>query len=392
MKLVARLVSYPAMLRGIILPHLGLAACTAIIVMCVPTPGTAQDRVPGEATAVEPTPADPAIVPQSEIDQAVPDLPPERDPALSAPLESIEDLGKPETGGEAASPAPGTDPEMSSPLPPLGELEFPASSEAAAGPANSPAALRFAMRVEGLEPADAETDIDLASRFQDLSVLDDAKGKALNQAMLIARLREDGNLLQRLLFAEGWYDAGIETRIDRQPAGADAPLVAVLSVTPGQRYRIGQIALDAEPTVPPGLIADNLPLTIGEPVVAERIEAAEARLALVLPQQGYPFAELGKRNVLLDRETHLGEYSLPISIGPRARFGDVTTQGNLAFDAGHAALLARFKRGDLYDSRKLDDLREALIATSLFSSVAVTPRRTGEAAGEGTEYVLVDVT
>ena len=45
-------------------------------------------------------------------------------------------------------------------------------------------------------------------------------------------------------------------------------------------------------------------------------------------------------------------------------------------------MLARFKRGDLYDSRMVDDLRQALVATGLFATVAAEPQPTGESAGD----------
>src|SRR3546814_18231176 len=54
--------------------------------------------------------------------------------------------------------------------------------------------------------------------------------------------------------------------------------------------------------------------------------------------------------------------------------------------------MSRFKRGDLYDSRKADELRQALVATGLFANVAVEPEQTGESVGDGTEYVTMKVT
>jgi translocation and assembly module TamA len=54
-------------------------------------------------------------------------------------------------------------------------------------------------------------------------------------------------------------------------------------------------------------------------------------------------------------------------------------------------VLSRFKQGELYDSRKVDDLRRALVATGLFSSVAVDPVRTNEPGPNGTEYVDLHV-
>ncbi|HUD28732.1 MAG TPA: BamA/TamA family outer membrane protein, partial [Novosphingobium sp.] len=117
----------------------------------------------------------------------------------------------------------------------------------------------------------------------------------------------------------------------------------------------------------------------------------EARIAVALPENGYPFAEVGQRDILLDQATAEGVYTLPVTVGPRGRFGGFSTDGDLAFDADHIQVLARFKRGELYDSRKVDDLRKALVATSLFSTVSVEPRKTGDAVGDGTEYVELHV-
>ena len=75
--------------------------------------------------------------------------------------------------------------------------------------------------------------------------------------------------------------------------------------------------------------------------------------------------------------------------GNRARFAGFTTEGDLAFDAKHVGVLSRFKRGELYDSRKVDDLREAMVATSLFTTVSAEPVATGEMAEDGTEYVNI---
>ena len=142
----------------------------------------------------------------------------------------------------------------------------------------------------------------------------------------------------------------------------------MLLVSPGERYKLGSITITADATVPPGLIVDNLALKVGEPIVAQRIQGAEANVAILLPQKGYPFAEVGQRDVLLDPETRLGDYTLPVTVGPRARFGGFATTGDLAFDARHIGVLARFKQGELYDSRDVDDLRQALVATGLLAT------------------------
>ena len=55
----------------------------------------------------------------------------------------------------------------------------------------------------------------------------------------------------------------------------------------------------------------------------------------------------------------------------------------------HVGVLARFRRGELYDRRKVDDLREAMVSTRLFSTVSAEPVLTGETAEDGTQYVNI---
>ncbi|WP_336511915.1 autotransporter assembly complex protein TamA [Sphingomonas arenae] len=315
------------------------------------------------------------------------------DPALQGPLESVADFEQRIIAGETnPTVAPSTDPELSQPLPPLNQFDVREVEFAQPDPNEGPVEIEYKTRVEGLELADAQTDADLAAQFRDLSALREGKGDVANEAQLSARLTEDSKLIERILHAEGWYDAQVTTRIDRSPAASGQPVTAVLLVAPGERYKLGTITLQADATVPPGLVDKSLALNIGEPIVAQRIQGAEANVAVVLPQEGYPFAEVGQRDVLLDPDTHLGDYTLPITVGPRARFGGFRTTGDLAFGAEHVDVIARFERGELYDSRKVDDLRQALVATGLFSTVAVQPERTGQAVGDGTEYVTMVVT
>ncbi|WP_447411513.1 hypothetical protein, partial [Clostridium perfringens] len=80
-------------------------------------------------------------------------------------------------------------------------------------------------------------------------------------------------------------------------------------------------------------------------------------------------------------------YTLPVDTGPRSTFGQLTTTGDAVFGLDHLNVFPRFKPGDLYDARKTDDLRDALVATGLFRGVAVTPERTGRTGPDGTEQV-----
>jgi translocation and assembly module TamA len=394
--------------------------------IAAPSPPPPEAQLP----AVEP------IIEDEEFEKSIPPISAEDDAELDRPIESIAEFERrlateaankgaadgsedaedataetqpPQVDGvpvpaladgdaaEVIGDAPISDSELAAPLPPLENFDVEPVEFAEAEADSDNAELSYTVQVNGLSDADDTTDVDLADLFGDLSALYGGDGKADNAAMIRARLSADGELMQRILASEGYYDAVVDTRIDRgaREEGQERQrrsITAVIDVKPGKRYTLADIIIEADPTVPPNLIADNFPLSVGEPIVAQRIQGAEAAIALKLPEEGYPFAKVGQRDILLDGATGDGVYTLPVDIGKRSRFGGIETTGDLAFDAEHVEVLARFKRGDLYDSRMVDDLRQALVATGLFATVAAEPQPTGESAGDDTEFVTMLVT
>lgn len=325
------------------------------------------------------------IVPDSEFEERLPDL----DPELGAPLQPIEQFDTtPSTdpdplAGEAVTDAPPPDdPALSDPLPPLATFDVTPPEEPIGTEAEEASAIRYSVVVEGLD------EIGLEGRFRDLSALEDGEGEAANGAMVTARAREDEELAIRLMRSEGYYD-GTAVWSMEQIAEEPGRLRVTITAAPGDRYTLTDIDVTGPETEPPGLAREALALKEGDPIVAAEVEAAEAAVSLELPQQGYPFVELGQRDILLDPENRTGDYTLPVDSGPKAVFGGYTTEGDLAFDAEHVGVLARFDRGELYDSRKVDDLREAMVATGLFNAVSAEPVRTGQPAPGGEEYVNI---
>lgn len=373
------------------------AAITALALFAVPA--HAQLTKPGQAPAVGPdaprpeaqarqdgaAPADPAadapILPSPEFEQS---LPPLAD-SLDAPLEPIPAMEPPEPATSGA--------ELAQPLPTLNSFDTtPLQTGVEVADADAPE-IRYDVEVRGLEP------LNLTGTFRSLSALEEGDGKAANATQVAARAREDEALAVRLMKSLGYYDATAISTIESVPAAgqvaasgegaAAAPgrLRAIVSATPGRLYTLGTITVNAQPTVPADLLRRELPLRTGDPIEAARIQGAEANVSLKLPQQGYPFVKVGERDILLDEATLRGDYTLPVDTGPRSSFGALRTEGDPVFDLEHLNVFPRFDAGDLYDSRMTDDLRDALVATSLFGSIAVEPVRTGEIAADGTERV-----
>ena len=343
---------------------------------------------PAKDTAVPERPAEgreKPIVSDAEFSEALPQLSDDMD----APLEQMAAPATPLPPVEPIVEAPpldeaGAEAEIAAPLPPLEQFDATPIAEAVAANDAAAVEIRYVTRVTGLDA------IGLEDEFRDLSALEDGDGVAANAAIIGARAREDEGLAVRLMKSIGYYDATATSTLEQTPQG-DRPVTATVAAVPGPLYRFGQIRVEADPTLPPTLIADNLKLRTGEPIDAVRVQAAEAAVSVALPQNGYPFAEVGQRDILLDEAERTGDYTLPVTVGPRGRFGAIRTEGDAVFAPDHIDVLTRFDRADLYDSRKVDDLRKAMVGTGLFSTVAVEPEETGTDLGDGTQSVQLNV-
>ena len=227
---------------------------------------------------------------------------------------------------------------------------------------------RYTWRIDGIDGLDTAL---LRQRFAALSTLDANDHQAANAAQLDRRAREDADLLNSLLRAQGYYDSSVATRVE---PGAK-PMV-VLSATPGTLYTFKGVTIDgiaAAGDKAPGL-ATAFGIKPQDPVNSDAIVAGQANLTTKIGREGFPFAKVGDPAIVVDHATRTATLDLSVQPGGMRKFGQVIAlPGNRVFGADHVAEIARFSPGDLYDATKLDDLRRALIQTSLVSSVDLKP-------------------
>ena len=355
-------------------------------------PDAPKPQADGQSSA---QPAGP-IVPDSEFNAALPPLSGD----LNAPLEPMPQQGPlqaappspvpPSSAPPLFAPAPDAalapvgpeDPQLAQPLAPIGSFDTTPLQDVADVKGDKAPTIRYETVVTGLDT------LDLTGRFRSLSALEEGDGKAANATQVAARAREDEQLAVRLMRSLGYYDATAISRTEQNPANSGR-LRAIITATPGRLYTLSSVTVQSAPTVPVDLIRRELPLKVGDPIEAARIEGAEANVSLQLPRQGYPFAKVGQRDILLEDQSPepVGAYTLPVATGPRSSFGQLVTSGDPVFDLDHLNVFPRFKQGQLYDSQLTDDLRDALVATSLFNGVSVEPQRTGRPGPDGTEQV-----
>ena len=301
--------------------------CAAVLGMIMMHPAAAQ--TPGAQPQVEPQP-------------------PELDP--SAPLDPMPDLGVGWPDLDAKDEAP----------------VAAASGQSEAGADQTTGERKYVPVIEGLGEAGGE---DLLKAFRQSSALEADRKEPANVAQIDRRSRADAELLEQLLRSEGYYDAAVEPRTE----AAGGLLRVVLEASPGQQYRFASVDL-------PGLEAagaDTAKLrsafgvNAGDPVIAQDVIDGGLALKTALGEEGFAEAQIGEQQVEVDHQTHLATLTLPVDPGPVGRFGAIQVSGKPPFSARHIWTIARFRPGEPFQRSKVDDLRRALIATSLVAAVEV---------------------
>jgi translocation and assembly module TamA len=278
----------------------------------------------------------------------------------SAPLEPWDDLGV-EWPDMEADPAAAI-------------ADRPDASVADAAGARS-----YAYRIEGLDAAEAAP---ILTQFRTISTLEEYRGSPANAAQIDRRARADADLLGELLRAHGYYDAQVTTAVDAAGTGAFA---VTLNAQPGPLYRFTEVrlpGLEAAAGADAPALRDTFAIAPEDPVDAAAVESAEAALRAELGRRGYAFAEVGQTEVVVDHESRTATLVLPVVPAGTRRFGRVVVEGAPLFDAAHIERIARFAQGDPYRTDRVEDLRQALVATGLVSSVTIRP-----VAREGSDLV-----
>ena len=200
---------------------------------------------------------------------------------------------------------------------------------------------------------------------------------------LLARARADLPRITEALRADGFWGgaARIEiagqdvTRPDASPQTTDPanPLPVAVILTPGPRYRIGQILIRSEPVQEDALVeqaAADLRLAEGDPARPADILAAEEALLLALRRAGYPLASVVARDAVVDHDTKTMDITWRIAPGPLADFARPTVTGTTRTDpAPLTRLMARRLEGQPYSPERLERARRTMMGLGVFSFV-----------------------
>lgn len=252
---------------------------------------------------------------------------------------------------------------------------------------------------------------DLSDRFATLSSLRSLDTSDDSLAQLARRARADSELLDKLMRYYGYYGATVYQTVQPQTAPSSAASQAVngdaapaangngrrrgqinseaalvrFDIIPGAQYKVGQIALgDLQDTgADYAKLRDAFALKIGDPLETQRILDDTAALDAALSENGYAFAHVGEPSLVIDHKPETGDLTVPVENNGKYRFGQVVSEAPEFLSSHHLGVISRFAPGDVYKRSDVTDLRQAILATGLVSSVTITPKKKQEpAAGE----------
>ena len=218
---------------------------------------------------------------------------------------------------------------------------------------------------------------EFVDRFKSLSTIEELEDED-NAARLAAQARADQALLERMLRVYGYYDATVFRSVGTIAPGeetAEARPTVRFDIVPGPQYRFGAIDLGdlaaAGPDYP--MLRETFEIQTGDPLLQDKIVEERYDLDETLGENGYPFAAIRDPDLLVDHARQEGDLTMPVTPGGKYRFGAVTSNMPAFMPAEHLADIARFEPGDIYQRSLELDLRQAILATGLVSSVTMEP-------------------
>ncbi len=248
-----------------------------------------------------------------------------------------------------------------------------------------PCEVRYRVEIDGVE------DRALAEVLRGASQLEALRDRPPStRAGLRRRAEGDLERLRVALKSEGHYEGRVTYRLDE-----DDPVRVILNVEAGRAFplRRYEIRYTSEAAVEEGV---NVPrrgadvgLTAGSTAKGPAIVAAQGRAVALLRSQGYPFAAVDDRRVILDRQERDIIVTLTMTTGPRARHGPVSITGLERVEQRFVEGYIPWRKGEIYDPDAVAGYAQTLEGTGLFRSVRV--RAADDIDPDGSLAVLVSL-
>lgn len=214
-------------------------------------------------------------------------------------------------------------------------------------------------------------------------------------AHLHRRASTDLELLRKVLRSEGYYGSSLHYTIGTDEKVSTAKAEVRLEIDQGTRYKIEKIetALSGTSAVRSDLHdkIEQLQVYTDKPARAKNIVEFEKVVIQFLSQNGFPNAALSRRQVFVVHSTQTMNAQMLFETGPELVFGDMIVRGNEHIEERFIKTFQSWEVGEIYDYKKIEDLRSALYQTGHFQTIDIefVDNSSDEASGERAVVVKV---
>ena len=184
--------------------------------------------------------------------------------------------------------------------------------------------------------------------------------------------RDDTGKMEKVLRARGFYTGTVTSKVENNKK----KYAIIFSVTTSTPFSLKTIRILPAENIPVARVKMPSPAEIGlkegQAGTAESIINAGGRLLSLLRDQGYPFAKISDRKVIVDYATRTMEVIYQVDPGGRMVFGKSNISGLVNVHEGYVLNLITWKEGDVYSPKLMQKFRDRLSRDGLFSIVQVS--------------------
>jgi translocation and assembly module TamA len=201
-------------------------------------------------------------------------------------------------------------------------------------------------------------------------------------AALRRRVEDDLPRLEQVMQAAGYWTPKLSYAIDLTAE----PAKVTVTIVPGPLFHLASVTFRSPSGEALPLLERLGPsafgLEIGGPARSAPVAAAEQHITEEYARNGHPFAKVTDRKAVVDVAKDTMTVSYTVDPGPPARFGQLAINGLKRVDRDFVERRVDWKTGMPYDSRPVEQTRQNLVKSGLFSSVRISPAGPPDAQSE----------
>jgi outer membrane protein insertion porin family/translocation and assembly module TamA len=189
------------------------------------------------------------------------------------------------------------------------------------------------------------------------------------QYLVPSQVGWDAVRLERYYAERGYRGAEADTALVERDGG----VAVTFSIVEGEPTLIDSLAFLGLESVPEDRrrgVVQGLPIRVGDPANALRIDGARDLIISRLRNEGYAHAE-----VLIDQFIPAGSREATVEFvfdtGPEVRIGEIVVEGNRILDEISVRRMVPFEQGDLYRRRDLEEGQRNLYSLGLVRTADV---------------------